>query len=141
MTISDTIEQCFSSTQEIIIDVTPNYDKGPSAFALVCSDTKTAAKGYFLLHDTYKEKKITILLHQNNDTLDISFVIKDTADTINIKNIKYDKNHFANFLKSGTTDQRIAFVLATGKMPNGEISLLPVHEMLSPILLDKYSIV
>lgn len=141
MAISDTIEQCFSSTQEIIIDVTPNYEKGPSAFALVCGDTKTAAKGYFLLYDTYKDKKITVLIHQNNDTLDISFVVKDTADTINIKNIKYDKNHLANFLKSGTTDQRIAFVLATGKMPNGAISLLPVHEMLSPILLDKYSIV
>ena len=141
MTISDTIEQCFSSTQEIIIDVTPDYNRGPSAIALVCADTSNAAKGYLLLHDTYKDKKITLLLHQNNDTLDISLVIKDTADTINIKNLKFDKTHFSNFLKSGTTDQRIAFVLASGKMANGAISMLPVHEMLSPILLDKYSIV
>lgn len=142
MTISDTIEQCFSTAREFIIDVTPDYNRGPSAFALVCTDTKDASKGYILLHDTYKDKMITTLLHQNNNgTLDISFVIKKTADTINIKNLKYDKTHFSNFLKSGTTDQRIAFVLATGKTSDGAISMLGLHQMMSPILLDKYSIV
>jgi hypothetical protein len=141
MTISDTIEQFFSSAQEVIIDVTPDYKKGPSAIALVCTDPTSAAKGYFLLHETYKDRKITILLHQNIDTLDIYFVIKDTADTINIKNLKYDKNEFDNFLKSGTTDQRIALILSTGKMPSGAISMLSIPQMLSPIVLDKYSIV
>ncbi len=140
MTISDTIENCFSS-KEIIIDVARNFEKEPNVFALVVSDVINAGKGYSLLHENYKNRKITLLLHQKNDTLDISLVIKDTADTINIKNLKYDKTHFDNFLKVGTTDQRIAFVLTTGKEPSGAITLLPIHQMLSPILLDKYSIV
>jgi len=140
MTISDTIEQYFLSN-EVIIDVARNFEKEPNVFALVVTDIINAGKGYSLLHENYKNRKITLLLHKNNDKLNISLVIKDTADTINIKNLKYDKTHFDNFLKVGTTDQRIAFVLSTGKMPNGAISLLPIHQMLSPILLDKYSIV
>lgn len=140
MTISDTIEQCFSSINEIIIDVTKDYKKGPSAIALLVSDNK-APKGYALLHKNYKNKKITLLIHQNSDTLDISLVIKETADTINIKNLKFDKTQFLNFLKSGTTDQRIVFVLATGRESDGAMMLLSIPEMLSPILLDKYSII
>ena len=140
MTISDTIEQCFLSN-EIIIDVAQNFEKEPNVFALVVSDINKAAKGYVMLHDHYKDRKITLLVHKNNDRLDISLVIKDTADTINIKTLKYDKTHFDNFLKVGTNDQRMAFVLSTGKHPTGGIMLLPINQMLSPILLDKYSIV
>lgn len=141
MTISNTIENYFSSTSEIIIYVTPDYRKRPSAFGLVCVDKKNAIKGYSLLHENYKDKKITILLHQNGDKLDISFVIKETADAINIKNLKYDINDLKTFLASGNNDQRIAFILSDEKPTNGGVSILSIPEMLSPILLDKYSLV
>jgi hypothetical protein len=46
MIISDTLENFFYSTEEIIIDVTPDYSRGPSVFALVCSDTSNVIPNF-----------------------------------------------------------------------------------------------
>jgi hypothetical protein len=133
------IEDSLNKSDQIYFYKTENYEQEPPLIKLGFNDPQDGISGYSGINELFNSLEVTLVLFVKSErVLDISIVDKNNATAINVKNLKYDKSNFDDYVANEPLERK--FMIAIGVNPAVKPHIALPEGLMRPIVFDKYSV-